>query len=1468
MKKIKLILIQIFLFSLLNISNLYGKSLPPGSGITDVPANVLILLDKSGSMGASSYSGARVNRTYQITAISNTGNVIVTDGSTLRGVDHNNNALTNFYLSRNNYRTRSRSCSTYYRSQYGLLYHSNKVYFLGAYYSWNETNLYELNTSTGACSKVESFGRTVPYGRMLVSNNILIFPNYQNKIFLKDTNSSSTKHCTVGGDLLKSLQNSKANNRIAAAIDASGNLVFKSYESSKVIFRKFTLSGSTNCPSNTANATYSFSYDYDLRYSEAMDAHPSNANIFYLVNRMGNRIIKVTLNSTSSFSKNAIVGRRGRLSASYAPASSSGVVFNYPQDIRIDTALNRIFVADTDNSAIQSFDLDLNFHDMSGYSTRSNRMKGAHEAIKSIVTDSSLVSSVNFGFGYWSSQWMRIYYSNRKTSRTRVRCSTLVAKGILSSSSWLVRRNYWCSDARVQWGYTRWGKNQAVPCTSQNCLKVRVDRDGARRTFTEVSRVRPGGGTDANIWATIAEQYYNHASDSPIDKNSPCQGSYVIVIGDGAMSNVDAAKKKVTNLLNQKKVKTFTVAYGGGIGASGIRKFDEIAKLGGTERVIVADTTDQLKAQLNAAIRSVIAEKLSFTAPAITATIEQGGSLFQAQFKYKQNMEWEGSLSRTAISSEGVIDEKDPGNWNAAEKIPDPSARKIWGAIPGTDYTTDYNNFVESNYKLIDPMFGLLGNAVGDYHRDTAKVSGVVGNTRCSSKGDSTGTIADGTDDDIQGLISFVRGLDYFDYNGNCKLNEIRKSDGKKAYLGDIFHSEMVVVGAPSADTEFRSANQESYWRSLKGYDAWAQSLSGRAERIYVGGNDGMIHSIDSKTGVEKWAFIPPFVMSKLPLVVNEGLNNTLAKTKGGTNAIYGVDGSPVVHDMYFKSPYDTAKKWHTILMVPFGRGGNGFTVLDVTNPDKPLHLYTVYNNHIKNKVMVMNHLNVLSQYEYIDDTYSLAETEEGQDAFEYYNNLTDKDQALADVCDATGNTTCYKSTTWTFPEPGVLKDEFIITINGTNIPNFTIGTGNSAGTQIILPKTVSYQAHPDRTKSPDDVEIKLTKSAITRLSNNLPEAYNYKELGETWSAPRIFRLPNTGAGDNNIEDDIYVAVMGGGYGGRDDKVGSALFVVNLEDNITPGKLEKVISIKDEVNLPIVNSVPGTPVVITPDVARGIKYKGALVYVNDFEGKITKFNLTNMENDGAGKNIKLYDSTILLNIKADRNNGRYQYHSMDAGIGRTSKNFWMFSGTGDYERLTSKDANIDNIMFGFRDKDYPLFKEYSDPVTIMHGLEKCMDTTGDTLGVKCPLTTKDVSRTARSKKNLGWFIKLPHSQKVTAEPTVANGLVYYPIFEPSASANQCSLGLALICAVDDECGKNVSSQLGNLKDQKIDGQIYSGKTCYAVGQGVLSRLVVFANKLFANIAGKSVQDKTDLVVIDAGEGDIESFRNSWREGNF
>ena len=346
---------------------------------------------------------------------------------------------------------------------------------------------------------------------------------------------------------------------------------------------------------------------------------------------------------------------------------------------------------------------------------------------------------------------------------------------------------------------------------------------------------------------------------------------------------------------------------------------------------------------------------------------------------------------------------------------------------------------------------------------------------------------------------------------------------------------------------------------------------------------------------------------------------------------------------------------------------------------------------------------------------------------------------------------------------------------------------------------------------------------------------------------------------------------MGGGYGGRNDGVGSALFVINLEDKVTPGKVEKVIEVRDDKSLDITNSLPGTPVVITADTTRGIKFKGALVYTNDFEGKLTKYNLTNMDNDGARNPINLYDHTTLLSIDASKENGRYQYHSMDAGIGKDSQDLWLFSGTGDYERLTFRDNKLKNIMYGFRDVDFPLYKKKNEAVTTLFKLERCSDTTNDSTGVDCPLTTNKVSLIARAKKNQGWYINLPASQKISAEPTLSNGLVYYPIFEPSQSQNKCSLGLALICAVDDECGTNVSTQLHNnksLKSQTIDGKVYAGRTCKAVGQGVLSRLVVFANKLFANIAGKSTQSKTDLVVIDSGMGDVSSFRNSWREGNF
>ena len=54
-----------------------------------------------------------------------------------------------------------------------------------------------------------------------------------------------------------------------------------------------------------------------------------------------------------------------------------------------------------------------------------------------------------------------------------------------------------------------------------------------------------------------------------------------------------------------------------------------MAREGGTNDVIIANTTASLKTQLKAAISQIIASRLSFTAPAISATVTSGGSFFK-----------------------------------------------------------------------------------------------------------------------------------------------------------------------------------------------------------------------------------------------------------------------------------------------------------------------------------------------------------------------------------------------------------------------------------------------------------------------------------------------------------------------------------------------------------------------------------------------------------------------------------------------------------------------------------------------------------------------------------------------------------------------------------------------------------------------------------------------------------------------
>jgi type IV pilus assembly protein PilY1 len=341
------------------------------------------------------------------------------------------------------------------------------------------------------------------------------------------------------------------------------------------------------------------------------------------------------------------------------------------------------------------------------------------------------------------------------------------------------------------------------------------------------------------------------------------------------------------------------------------------------------------------------------------------------------------------------------------------------------------------------------------------------------------------------------------------EMDETKRGEGEytRAYLGDIYHSEMVVVDKPNAESAFVGANQEAYWRSINGYKAWAEGIV-RDSVIYVGANDGMLHAFSVKDGIELWGFIPPFIGARLPEMVNANLNRTTTPM-GGSNAIYGVDGSPVVHDMYFIKPGTNGKAWYTILMIPYGRGGEGFSVLDVTDPKSPEHLYSIYNDYILKKVHFVDHKGEFDEWDYIATHYGLASFNESKRAKD-----NAEDSSTSQTCDSSGNTQCHKAKAWTLPIRGLKAADLIVTKDQQPYTTFTVSATYSGYTVLTFTEDMTYYGFDvgasDETKGSTDLGVEIKSSSTATGLVNKPE-YDYSKLGDTWSAPRIIRLPTQG---------------------------------------------------------------------------------------------------------------------------------------------------------------------------------------------------------------------------------------------------------------------------------------------------------------------------------------------------------------------
>ncbi|MDC1247934.1 PilC/PilY family type IV pilus protein, partial [Pelagibacteraceae bacterium] len=919
-----------------------------------------------------------------------------------------------------------------------------------------------------------------------------------------------------------------------------------------------------------------------------------NLSIGMSLNSAGNKLIVASYFNHKVFEFKVSGNNLTYVNAAGTSQSSANGSFNRPVDAAYDSSGN-IYVVERDNDRIQKFNSSLVYQAKQGSFSRTSAFYNPYGMF--------IDSSDNIYVADFTNQTTRKFNTSLSQtatfggkSGTKLSSAKKVIKQIVSDTNLTAGANF---------GLMEW--------SSSANIRVGITNNGARFIYSNVDGISANGGTNLAKAMRTARDYFRSGVVDNWDLT--CSLNFLIVISDGYWQSNNQVVTVANQIRNVDNIQTFAVGYA--LGGSN-SNYSALATAGGTTNPLYAENETELLAKITDAIKQAISGRLTFTTPAVMSDVSRNNFVYQSTFEYETDKQWKGSLKKYQLNTDGTF-----GSvlWDAADKLNSKtsSTRNIWTSVIGTGY----NNFTTANRDLLkSKMFPNITP----------------------------------TDTEVDNLINFIRGIDTYDQDAdNNKTETIHK-------LADIYHSDLIVVANPEAsavdDNTSNFQKKDSYYRLQNNYNNFKSGATcggpcaNRAEIIYAGANNGILHAFKASDGEELWGYIPPNVLGVLEKIPSSKANST--------NAIYGIDGSPVAKDIYFDDTPNDGKdnpRWRTILLSGLGAGGKGMFALDVTDPNSPTHLFA-FNN---------------------DETNKFVEH-------------------------------------W---------------------------------------------------------DVNASKFEFGYVNGNIAPEYDYSKLGETWSTPRIIRIKVDGK-------DRWVAVFGGGYnGGVNPNVGSAVFVIDLENE---GKVLKVIDIKDEAASDIANSLPADLSVITADGTNKANYNGALIYATDLEGKITKIDLTEDFVTDTDQNSPTYNSiirsdasdkeihqTTLFTAEATSANGRNIFTRPEVTI-NSDNNLWLYFGTGNTQKLQAQSSQIQNRIYGIKDVNFPNFVE--------------VNPTGNVSMCK-------TAPTCPSGTDLGWYVNLNNAKKLTAEPTVDRDRVYFPLYEPSATNNRCGIGNAYFTAYDTKCGNSL-----------------------------------------------------------------------------
>lgn len=454
------------------------------------------------------------------------------------------------------------------------------------------------------------------------------------------------------------------------------------------------------------------------------------------------------------------------------------------------------------------------------------------------------------------------------------------------------------------------------------------------------------------------------------DSEWGCRRPYLIVLSDGGDSCTGENPCADTANLNSKAgVKTWVVAYGAAANCTGVGNPLSCMAQNGKGELLCPQTATDLKTELERILGLIRQEARSFASaavPSVQALVDD--KIFLTNFTpLNGESTWDGHVhaffkpiprtndGRPDTSAAAACPRTPPSCPSCTPQYSDCHA---WDA--GKVMTTTQVN-------AADPT-GEQANQRRVYYGQENNSTVVPSGSRLFEKTDTpTGTATEIAQQNAirydlwRGLgIPFTEGDTTSEATAQTAANtiiantfaiktatvDVKNPDGTTTpvtiqyVLGDIFHSNPLVVGSPP--------NVQYFSLDLNGYRAFADKHELRRKMLLVGANDGMLHGFDAGiynrdstnfrnkfdkgTGKEVFAYMPRGV---LPAV--KSINSP-----GATNHQWSVDGTVTVADTFidpknggsFGAPKADQREWRTVAVGGLREGGTTYYALDITQPD------------------------------------------------------------------------------------------------------------------------------------------------------------------------------------------------------------------------------------------------------------------------------------------------------------------------------------------------------------------------------------------------------------------------------------------------------------------------------------------------------------------------------------------------------